>query len=161
MSTPAFRVTLLVALVATAACRSGTGPDRRQVIAQARWAAQGPAAYRITMSRSCECLPEMSGPVVVAVSDGAIESRHYVATGAAVTSTYAALFPSIDGLFEIIEDARRVNVGRLDVTYDPTYGYPTRITIDGDGVVGNDDEVTYLVRDLEARLQSAPAGGEH
>lgn len=147
----AIRITLLVALVATAACQSGTGPERWLAVAQARWADQGPASYRFTVMRSCECLPEMSGPAVVTVGSGAIASRHYLSTGAVVPSTYAAFFPSIDGLFEIIEAARREDVGRLDVTYDPTYGYPTRIAIDGDGVVGNDDEVTYQVWDFEPR----------
>ena len=146
MSIGSSRTTLLVALVATAACRSGTGPDRRLVVALARWAEQSPASYRITVSRSCECLSEMSGPVVVAVSNGAVESRHYTSTGAVVPSTYAASFPSVDGLFEIIEAARREGAAQLDVTYDPTYGYPTEVVFDN---IRNaiDDEQTYTITD--------------
>ena len=147
MPTAAFRISLLVALVGTVACRSGTGPDYRLVIAQARWAEQGPASYRITVSRLCECLPEMSGPVVVVVRNRLVESRRYTSTDAAVPSTHAALFPTIDGLFDIIEAARREDAARLDVTYDPTYGYPTRIVIDYDAVTV-DDEVVYQVRDF-------------
>ena len=146
----AIRITLVVALIATAACQSGTGPDLRSAMAQARWARHGPSSYRITVSRSCECLPEMTGPVIVTVGGGAIESRHYVSTGAVVPSTYAALFPSVNGLFEIIEAARREDPARLDVAYDPTYGYPTRISIDYD-VVMADDEIVYRAQDFVPR----------
>jgi uncharacterized protein DUF6174 len=94
----------------------------------------------------------MSGPVVVVVRDGVIESRRYTSTDAAVPSTHAALFPSIDGLFDVIEAARREDPARLDVTYDPRYGYPTRISIDYDAVTV-DDEVMYQVRDFSAMTE--------
>ena len=45
-------------------------------------------------------------------------------------------------------DARRQRAVRVEVTYDPVLGYPTRIAIDYDAT-GVDDEVVYSARDLK------------
>jgi hypothetical protein len=133
-----------------AACRSATAPERDLALARARWAQHGPASYSITVGRSCECLPEMMGPVVVTVRNGVIESRHFTRDGGAVPAEYVELFPSVEGLFGIIERARREGAAQLDVSYDPTLGYPVRIAIDWHAthVV---DEVTYQASDLLPR----------
>jgi hypothetical protein len=129
-------------LVILTACRNPSAPERELNLARRRWAQQQPHAYTLTVSRSCECLPEMSGPVVVVVRDGQVESRHYVSSGEPVTSTYAGLFPIVEGLFALIDEALRQDAAKLDVDYDPTLGYPVRIAIDRDATMV-DDEVTY------------------
>ena len=138
------RITLGVALIAATACQNGTGPKWGASAAQARWNERRPVSYRYTVSRSCECAPESLGPVIVTVTNGAVQSRRYSSTGADVPQTYAESFPTIDELFEIIDEARRDRVAHLDVDYDPTWGFPTRISIDRDaGTV--DDEILYTV----------------
>lgn len=147
------RTRIGMALLATplldtlAACGAATGPQRELASARALWARRGLASYSIRVARSCECLPEMTGPVVVAVWDGTVESRHYATTGAPVTPVYADLFPSVEGLFGRIEAARRQRVARLEVSYDPAFGYAVRIAIDQDAVMV-DDEVRYDAKDL-------------
>jgi hypothetical protein len=133
-----------------AACSSATAPGRDVALARARWAQRGPASYSITVARSCECLDEWTGPVVVIVRNGVVESRHYTRDGAAVPPQYADLFPSVEGLFGIIETARREGAAQLDVSYDPTFGYPARIAIDWHAT-HVDDEVTYRASDLLPR----------
>jgi hypothetical protein len=132
------------------ACSSATAPGGDLALARARWAQRGPASYSITVGRSCECLAEMIGPVVVMVHNGAIESRHYTRDGAAVPAQYADLFPSVEGLFGIIETARREGAAQLDVSFDPSLGYPVRIAIDWHATHA-DDEVTYEAKDFVAR----------
>ena len=132
------------------ACGGPTEPERQLQAARLKWQRARPAAYTITISRSCECTQEMSGPVVVSVRDGVIESRTYVATAAAVTAPYVDLFPSIDGLFERIDDARRRRAASLVVTYDPTIGFPATISIDYDRVMV-DDELTYRAFNFQPR----------
>jgi hypothetical protein len=129
---------------------AATGPrfEFELATAQARWQREGPASYRITIARSCECLPEMSGPVVVTVVDGLVTARQDVRTGAASSTLYASLFPSVEGLFGKIESAVEEGSRTISVRYDPVYGFPTRILIDGDGAWGNDDEVVYTVGDF-------------
>ena len=87
------------------------------------------------------------GPVTVSVRNGVVESQQYVSSGATVAAQYAAIFPAVEGLFEIIDDAIRNDTKPLTIQYDPTLGYPTRIAL-GDPAV---DAPLYIVSDLRAR----------
>ena len=150
MSSRSVRLAILIGplIVGLAACDGATGPGLELALARARWAQRGPPSYTITVARLCECLE--TGPVEVTVQNGVIESRTLTRNGAPVPSSYAALFPSVDGLFERIDSAQRTRVARLDVTFDPTYGYPTRIEIDHFRPTV-DDEVTFVATNLEVR----------
>jgi uncharacterized protein DUF6174 len=151
MRTTSLTFACLAAAAATlGACGGPTAPERQLLAARVKWERARPAAYTITVARWCECTQEMSGPVVVSVRDGIVESRTYVASAAAVTPPYADLFPSIDGLFERIDDARRRRAASVDVTYDPVFGFPTVISIDYDRVMV-DDELTYRATDFRPR----------
>ena len=140
---PAVAMTVLSA----AGCRSGSSGPFELVTAQERWQRNGPATYTMTLLRSCECLAESAGPVRVSVSNGTVESRVYVQTGAAVASEYTAIFPAVEGLFAIIDNAIRNGTRPLTVRYHGTLGYPTRIEL-GDPAV---DSPVYLVTELQAR----------
>jgi hypothetical protein len=135
-------------LIVLAACgSSSTGPADSLSAARARWARNAPTAYSYTIQRSCECLAETAGPVTVVVRNGAVESQQYVATGAAVSAQYAPIFPAVEGLFTIIDNAIKNGTKPLTTQYDPTLGYPTRIAL-GDPAV---DAPLYLVSDLRVR----------
>ena len=90
---------------------------------------------------------ETSGPVIVTVRTGVVESRQYTQSGAAVSPQFIEIFPAVEGLFAIIDTAIRNGTKPLTVLYDPALGYPTRIAL-GDPAV---DAPLYLVRDLRAR----------
>ncbi|MDQ6886552.1 MAG: DUF6174 domain-containing protein [Gemmatimonadota bacterium] len=127
---PSFAISAAVLTLNVGACRSTpTGPEAGLAAARARWTKLAPAAYTITLYRSCECLAEMSGPVEVAVRSGAGVSRRYVQSGAAVAPQYADLFLTVEGLFAIIDAAVRDGMRPLDARYDATLGYPTRVAI--------------------------------
>jgi hypothetical protein len=137
-----------VVLLTAAACNSGsTAPTSRLANARALWSRVGPTAYTYTIMRSCECTAEMSGPVMVSVRNGVVESRQYTHSGASVASPYADIFPAVEGLFALIDDAIRNGTKPLTVQYDPVLGYPTRIAL-GDPAV---DAPLYIVSDLRAR----------
>ena len=144
------RIASCAALLATtmAACNDAAGPERDLAAARARWAQRGPASYQLTVARSCECLPEMSEPVLVTVTNGAVEARSYERTGSPVEPRYAPLFPSVEGLFASIDSARQRGSRSLDVRYDPTLGYPVRIAV---GVDAGLDGVVTSVTALRAR----------
>jgi hypothetical protein len=103
----------------------------------------------MTVSRSCECLPEWVGPVVVTVGSFIVVDRRYAQTGAVVLPQNERYFPDIQGLFTVIDQARVDGAAVIDVRYNRVYGYPEDIRIDFDGVAGNDDEVQYVVRNFE------------
>jgi hypothetical protein len=135
-------VTLLLGIASCSA--PATSPAAGLEAARARWAHLGPAAYTVTIARSCNCLPEMSGPVIVVVRNGTVTSRHYVQSGAAVGPQYAAVFPAVEGLFAIIDAGLREGVLPLDARYDAGLGYPIRIAV-GDP---NLDAPVYSVSEL-------------
>jgi hypothetical protein len=85
--------------------------------------------------------------VTVVVRNGAVESRRYVSSGATVSAEYAQVFPAVEGLFTLIDDAIRNGTKPLTTQYHPTLGYPTRIAL-GDPAV---DAPLYLVSNLTAR----------
>ena len=137
-------------LVAVAGCDDATAPGGDELgAARVRWAQRGPASYSVTVYRGCECLREMSGPVVVTVVERTVAARAYAEGGAPVGLALAEHFPSVEQLFARIDAARRARVDRLEVTYDPVLGHPVRVLIDPDEVVA-DDEVTYTVSGLRA-----------
>lgn len=115
-------------------------------MARARWERTRPADYSFTLATSCECLTEITKPVVVVVRDGVVTSRTYVQGGEAVDPRWASYFPSIDGLFTKIDDAA-TRADRLDADYDGRYGYPQRISIDYDTRMV-DDEISLRVSDF-------------
>ncbi len=134
-------------LGAGAACNSVTGPEHELVAARARWAQRGPTTYRMTVVRSCECLPKMSGPVVLTVTNGTVEQRVYERGGTPVPPSYAELFPSVDGLFARLEAMLHQAGTVVTVRYDPTLGYPTRIAVGESST----EPVVTTVTALEAR----------
>ena len=147
MTNRARKTIALASLFLLAGCgSSSTGPADSLAAARARWARNAPTAYSYTIQRSCECLAETAGPVTVVVRSGAVESRQYVSSGGSVAAQYAPIFPAVEGLFAIIDNAIKNGTKPLTTQYDPTLGYPTRIAL-GDPAV---DAPLYIVSNLRA-----------
>lgn len=142
--------TLLLALVLLVpACVDSTGPSDPSTalaLARAKWLATDFPSYTYTLERICECVPEMTGPVVIEVRDRQVDQRRYL-SGAAVDPQFFDLFTTVPGLFDLIDDAINRPAAAIAVRYNPAYGYPESIQIDW--VAGAvDDEVSYRVSDF-------------
>lgn len=129
-------------------CTDPVSPDHGLSFARQKWAQRGVSSYDITISRYCECIG--GAPVMVSVRNGVVESRTYVGTGAPVSPSLAAIFPDVEGLFDLIDGAIRDGVAVLSVRYDPAWGYPADIDIDRVARIA-DDEVNYEIRNLLRR----------
>jgi hypothetical protein len=136
---------IAVALFTIGCGGSSTGPEQRLAAARAQWNVQGPDAYSMVVTKSCECLPGMTGPVRVTVRNGVVESRRYVDSGLDVPAELAAGFPSVEEMFAMIDDALREGITPHEIRYHPL-GYPTRLAI-GDPAA---DAPLYVVTDLQA-----------
>ena len=95
--------------------------------ARARWEATGLDDYRYTLARNCFCIGSAVGPAVVTVVDGTVTSVVRQGEGEPAD---AELYPSVEGLFDVVEDALRRDAHEVDVTYDPATGVPVHIWID-------------------------------
>lgn len=113
------------------------------VLARARWADAAPAAYRLTLHRSCFCPPEYRGPFEVTVRAGEVETVRY--EGQVVDAERGL---SVEDLFELIDDAYARGAERVDVELDPEWGYPARLYIDYEAQMA-DEEVGYEVLAVE------------
>lgn len=125
-------LSLFLAAIMTglSACTSVTAPESELAMARQRWAERAPTSYTYTLARDCFCLSEMMGPVVITVQDGAVVSRVYVNNGTPVAANYQSLFPPIEGVFDLVDEAIRQGVEQLAVDYHRTLGYPVHIAID-------------------------------
>lgn len=136
--------------ITVAACDSpfglGDGEGQRLEDNRARWAARGFASYDLTVQRLCFC--GSVEPVRVEVRNGQPLSVVFAATGEPVPM--AASFPTVPGLFDIVEDAIERDAHELDVDYDPALGVPVRIEIDYEENT-IDEEVTWVVVSLVQR----------
>jgi hypothetical protein len=144
-----FRTLLIVALLPLAGCGDGFFSTARFVTslreARARWASGGIDTYEVTIRRLCFC--GFIEPVRVRVEDGVIVSRTIVTTGEPVPAVHAQYIPDIAGLFAIVEQASR-EADELETEFDPTYGFPSVISIDWDENA-IDDEQVYRAEQFE------------
>jgi hypothetical protein len=142
-----------LAVIAVVACSDSTAPVSATLAdltaAKSRWAASAPASYQYTFSRSCFCGPESARLVVVTVRNGVVESARYADTGALLAPAQAAAYPTIEGVFALVDDALARHADSITAEYDAARGYPVRIFIDWfTNAVA--DEMGYGVRDFVA-----------
>ena len=137
---------LLLTSVMFAGCGGLTGPadGRRAELAanQRKWAASGLTSYVFTLGMECFCA--INGPVVVTVVNDSVSRVQLTGSDSTVNAPW---LPTINKLFDVIQQDLDRNAFVLRVTYDPTLGYPTEIVSDPVANVA-DDEVTYTARDV-------------
>jgi hypothetical protein len=123
------RLLAILTCALAAACSDLSAPGDDLAGARRRWDAWGPRTYEVTIHRSCYCLAETGGPVVVSVRDGEIQSRVYVQTGAPVAERFTRFFTDVPGLFASIEEAVAQG-STVEVRYDAATGAPLEIIVD-------------------------------
>lgn len=116
---------------------------------RARWQASGIRDYQYEYRQQCECVPALLEPALIEVRRGMVTRVVYQKTGQPASPDAQALFPTIDELFDRIDDAIRSDAAMLIVSYDSALGYPTQIDIDYDLQVV-DDEVSIDAAALAA-----------
>ena len=134
----------IITLVSIAPRCAITDPEETLEEGRALWARNGPASYEMTVFRSCECLPGASGPVRVVVRNGVVESRTHLWFNAPVEPQFAAAYPSVDGLFDLLESAVDAGTTPIEVRYHRTLGYPLHMEL-GDPAL---DAPAYSVTDF-------------
>lgn len=148
---------LLAAALPLAACSdSGFGPQVRELEQnRAKWEASGPADYVYAVERLCFC--GFFGAARVTVENGEAVSAVWVDPEGQSVAPTTDLFPSVDGLFDILEDAFARNAHSIDVTYDSTTGVPTAFQIDYLEFVA-DDELGMRITEPVTELPGSDPG---
>jgi hypothetical protein len=114
-----------------------------------RWDSAKIMNYDAQVQRDCYC-GFAQEPVVVRVRSDEVMDAYFARSGENVPSAYAGLFPSVRGLFRVVQDAIDREVDELRVEYHPELGYPTFIEVDPRRLT-SDDEYTVEVHFLRLR----------
>lgn len=112
------------------------------------WNQQNISNYRYTLTRSCFCTAEARGPVIVEVRNGVTTSVTSVATGQPVSADLFKEYDTVPKLFNVIKDAIARKASSLTVEYNSTLGYPTKINIDYNAQIA-DEELYLTVENFE------------
>lgn len=119
------------------------------------WSAQHVDDYQLTLSRSCFCAPEGAGLVVLTVLDGQPVEWLYFLSGDPVDTAWQPVFPTVDGMFDFLEQAIDRGADAIEVTFDPGLGLPTSIHVDYRAGLA-DEEIGYELEKLVPILDEVP-----
>jgi hypothetical protein len=125
---------MVLLLPPSVSCSTTTAPDRsdeeRELTRnRQRWVSAGMHDYEYDFRRSCYCLAEATEEVHIVVRNDAIVSVVRTRDGRPA-STQLTVWPRIDELFADVQQRLAQGAERLEVQYDPTYGYPRTIVAD-------------------------------
>jgi len=137
----------LSAVLLLAACGSDspTAPVNHLGEQRALWASQGLTDYTFSVRRVCYC--QFVGDVRVTVKDGVITG---VTELASEVTRDPETFRTIDGLFDLVQDAYDRDAHEVQVEFDPSRGYPTRIWIDYVLMIADEKMGFTLLSDVTA-----------
>jgi uncharacterized protein DUF6174 len=113
--------------------------------ARDRWYATSAYEYEVTVDRQCQCL--YTGPIRMLVRGGVPVAAVDRYSGAPVSASVLRYYPSVEELFDLIDDALFGTSVNVDVSYDHSYGFPRVTYIDYDRFY-TDDDMHFEVREL-------------
>jgi hypothetical protein len=151
------RLILAVALLAVA-CDGSTpfGPG----IERQRWEAREPFAYRFNVRRSCFCGFDVMRYVTIEVVGGIVQRRYFADNGEDIPEALVDVYPSIDELFDELQEIADSRPHHLEITYDDEYGFPATVSVDRIENMA-DDEFSLEVTGFQERLMALAARAAH
>ena len=135
----------LTTLLLLGACTSPTTPENDLADYRTLWEAQRLTDYTFDVVRNCYCLGRAD--VRVTVKGGVITSVTELASEVAHDPEF---FRTIDGLFDLVQDAYDRDAHEVQVEFDPGRGYPTRIWIDYVQTMADEEMGFTLLSDVTA-----------
>lgn len=113
--------------------------------AKTLWTSKKITSYKMIQQRSCFCMGDYIRPMIYDVVKEIAQrgtARYNDNNKEQVSPAMDVELNSVTDAFNIIENAIKDNVDSLTVEYDKTYGYPTKISIDTNFMIA--DEEQYL-----------------
>ena len=141
---------LLTALLPLAGC-SLLWPERDTRTlrdARLRWERLGWDDYTYQFRWNCFCASPFISRVELVVRDGVLVSGTLVDSSRALTDDELADWRTIDGLFDLIDDARSRDAHQIRDTYHAEFGYPLEVWIDYEANVA-DEELGFEILSVQ------------
>lgn len=112
-----------------------------------KWNSQGISNYEIEMQKICFCPPDAVRLMIFEITDNEIKSVRYADSDERVDPSFYDNYNTLNGLFELAEEALEQNPEELSVIYDDEFGYIKQISIDYKFEIA-DDEVTIIASSM-------------
>ena len=143
-------IVMTLILAGCAAMGSALGNQSEVEQNKEKWQDAGISHYRYHLFISCFCAFNENMPLVIEVQDGQIVSMEYQ-NGNEIDPSLLELFEkyaTIDRIFAEVEAGLNGAADEVIVKYEPTFGFPTEVTID---VVEEaiDDELYLTISNFE------------
>jgi len=125
-------LTVLTALILAAAGCGNFQQGRALSRNRALWESQNISHYRFQLHVGCFCAFMDLMPLSVEVRDGQVVSL-FDSSGQPIPADRLEMlerYTGIDKLFELVAQAIDGKADEVSVTYDPTYGFPSQVSID-------------------------------
>jgi hypothetical protein len=144
------KLTLFVLALVLSACSALQGSDLSRN--QSKWEKAGITHYRYSLHIGCFCVFTERMPLTVEVKDGKMVSMTY-SDGTPVSASdldidFFKRYSTIEGLFEDLRSGTASKAEEVQVTYDPTYGFPAQMQVDQIKLAA-DDEFSVQVSNFE------------
>jgi len=141
-------VWVVVALLAAAlsGCSDPIGP-RAEALQEARslWESGGHDDYAFRYELFCFCPVE--GPVDIWIEADSVAAATVVRTGEPVPVGQLSMYPTIDELFDRLEESLGQDPVQFDIEYDAEVGYPSSGSIDISVQIA-DEEYSFTVENF-------------
>ena len=140
--------TLLAGLTSCSITGTSARTDEELELARnrQRWASSNTHEYEFEFQRLCFCSPEATEQVRIVVRQDAIMSVVRTRDGQPASTAFA-VWPRVDELFADVQQRLEQRTERVDVRYDPTFGYPRSIVVDI-ALMAADDEYSLTAGNL-------------
>jgi hypothetical protein len=138
---------LTLALVSCSITEPGRGVQNGELARnRQRWESARLHDYEFDYRLSCFCSPEATESVHIVVRGDQVSSVFRARDGLPALRQYGS-WPTVAALFDDVQRLLDQKADRLEVTYDPTYGYPRSISVDV-YLMAADDESSQTASNL-------------
>jgi hypothetical protein len=126
----ALSAALALLLVSCSITEPGRGADRAELARnRLKWESARLHDYEYDYQLLCFCSQEATEPVHVVVRGDRISAVTRSRDGLPAVNDFGT-WPTVADLFDHVQRLIDTKADRLEVTYDPTYGYPRSIVVD-------------------------------
>ena len=139
---------LHIAALTPVSCSDSMGPDRLRLVEQRElWESQALRDYSFEVQRLCFC--PVRERVRVRVVDGAVAGAVDLVAGEELGGDEVRWYLSIDGLFDLLDDAYSQGAHRIEVDFHASQGHPTHLWIDYHENIADEELGFTLLSDVE------------
>lgn len=112
-----------------------------------KWNSHEITDYSIEMQHICFCPPEAVRLMIFEIKNNEIRSVRYADTDEYVEAGYFNDYNTVNGLFELAEQAITKNPHEITISYDEEFGFIKELSIDYEYQIA-DEEVTIITSSM-------------